>query len=165
MIEFSTDLKLLAADVVGALARSGATIATAESCTGGLIASALTAAPGSSAAVYGGFVTYSNDAKITMLGVSPESLAEHGAVSETVAREMAAGARRTAGTTYAIAVTGIAGPAGGSAEKPVGLVHFALAAPSGVTHLRVEFGDIGRDRIRAETVERALKLVYEDLGR
>ena len=134
-------------------------IATAESCTGGLIAGALTSVAGSSDAVYGGFVTYANAAKETMLGVSAETLAAHGAVSEETAREMAAGAQRAAGTTYAIAVTGIAGPSGGTPEKPVGLVWFGLAGPDGVVVEKRLFGAIGRTEVRAATVLNALDML------
>jgi len=105
-------------------------LALAESCTGGLIAELITAAPGSSAFFSGGVVSYANSAKTQLLGVGDELLAAHGAVSEEVARAMAEGARRVFSTDVALAVTGIAGPSGGSAEKPVGLVHFAVATPS-----------------------------------
>ncbi|HQZ13580.1 MAG TPA: CinA family protein [Devosia sp.] len=142
----------------------GQMIVTAESCTGGLIAGALTDIPGSSAAVHGGFVTYSNAAKEQMIGVPPELIAAHGAVSEQVARVMAEGARRTTGATIAVAVTGIAGPGGGSEGKPVGLVHFACATAD-ATRTRVErFGDLGRQEVRERSVIAALDLVIEMLG-
>jgi nicotinamide-nucleotide amidase len=146
-------------DVIAALTAQGATIATAESCTGGLIAGALTSVAGSSEAVYGGFVSYANEAKEKMLGVGANTLAAHGAVSEETAREMAAGARQKAGTTYAIAVTGIAGPGGGTAEKPVGLVWFGLAGPKGVFAEKRLFGDIGRAEVRQATVLHALDML------
>ncbi len=148
-----------AADAIAALIASGASVATAESCTGGLIGGALTSVAGSSEAVYGGFITYSNDAKRKMIGVSSETLHAHGAVSAETAGEMAEGARQKAGTTYAVAVTGIAGPGGGSEEKPVGLVWFGLAGPNG-THVEKRlFGDIGRAAVRERTVLHALDLL------
>jgi nicotinamide-nucleotide amidase len=107
------------------------TVALAESCTGGCIAHRLTNVPGASAVFVAGLVTYSNEAKKQILGVRAKTLARHGAVSEAVAREMADGARRVNGADYAIAVTGIAGPAGGTVEKPAGTVFIALASPQG----------------------------------
>ncbi len=148
-----------AAEVIAALVARGETVATAESCTGGLIAGALTSVTGSSAAVYGGFITYANSAKIKMVGVSAETLLAHGAVSAETAGEMAEGARNEASTTYAIAVTGIAGPDGGSVEKPVGLVWFGLAGPSGIQTEKCLFGDIGRAEVRAGTVLHALDML------
>ena len=132
-------------------------IATAESCTGGLVAAALTAVPGSSAIVERGFITYSNEAKMEMLGVPAALIAEHGAVSELVARAMAEGALAHSRADVAVSVTGVAGPGGGSREKPVGLVHFACARRGGrVTHVERRFGDLGRDAIRAQAVLQAL---------
>ena len=115
----------LAKSVNDHLRDAGHMMATAESCTGGLVAAALTAVPGSSDILFGGYVTYANRAKIEMIDVPDDLIAHHGAVSEPVARAMAEGARRTAGVDLAIAITGVAGPGGGSVEKPVGLVHFA----------------------------------------
>lgn len=115
--------------LAGALTATGARIAVAESCTGGWIAKALTDLPGSSAWFGWGFITYSNAAKVAVLGVSEETLAGQGAVSEDVAEQMATGARLASGAEIAVAVTGIAGPAGGSAGKPVGTVCFAWAGP------------------------------------
>jgi nicotinamide-nucleotide amidase len=137
----------------------GLHIATAESCTGGLIAAALTAIAGSSDVVDRGFVTYSNEAKTEMLGVPADLIAAVGAVSEPVARAMAAGALSRAGVEMAVAVTGIAGPGGGSAEKPVGLVWFGLArAGREVRTLRRVFpGD--RTEVRRATVAQALALL------
>lgn len=130
-------------------------LATAESCTGGLVAGAITAVAGSSAWFDRGFVTYSNDAKIEQLGVSRDTLDSHGAVSVQTAGEMAAGARRASRAQWAVAVTGIAGPAGGSIEKPVGLVCFGWAGPDGVTsEQRLLRGD--RAAIRQESVRIAL---------
>lgn len=141
------------------------TIATAESCTGGLIAALLTGIPGSSSTVERGFVTYSNDAKITCIGVPAATIAAHGAVSEETARAMAEGALAASLADVAIAVTGIAGPGGGSAEKPVGLVHLALARRGGSTrHVEMRYGDLGRSTVRLRTVADALGLLEGVLG-
>jgi nicotinamide-nucleotide amidase len=139
-------------------------IVTAESCTGGLIAGALTDVPGSSDAVFGGYVTYHNEAKSGMIGVDRELIRAHGAVSEEVARAMAEGALRTSGAAIAIAVTGIAGPGGGTEGKPVGLVHFAYADAGKTIHMVKQFGDPGRQKVREETVKSALGLVLDGLG-
>ncbi|RLP23473.1 CinA family protein [Mesorhizobium sp. YM1C-6-2] len=132
-------------------------VATAESCTGGMIISLLTDIPGSSSMVDRGFVTYSNEAKTEMIGVSPETLEKHGAVSSETAHEMAAGALENSRAGITLAVTGIAGPDGGSAEKPVGLVWFGLALSGKpvITEKRI-FENRGRDFIRRETVKHAL---------
>ena len=145
----------LAAALVAALESKGLTCATAESCTGGGVGSAITSVAGSSAVFLGGVVSYSNDVKADVLGVSRDSLARVGAVSSEVASQMATGARRVIGSDLAVSLTGIAGPGGGSAEKPVGLVWFGLATPSGVsTQSRIFSGD--RAAIRAAAVEHAL---------
>ena len=157
------DVASLAKDTIAALKSAGMTIATAESCTGGLIAGALTSVSGSSDVVYGGFVPYANEAKISMIGVPFGLLRQYGAVSEEVAMAMADGALAAAGTHIAVAVTGIAGPNGGSAEKPVGLVHFAVATEDGTTHLRKVFPG-SRDEVRQATVIQALKLVLKAIG-
>lgn len=137
----------------------GLRIVTAESCTGGLIAAALTAVPGSSAVVERGFVTYSNEAKAEAIGVPPDLIAAHGAVSEPVARAMAEGALAHSRADIAVSVTGVAGPGGGSTDKPVGLVHFGCARRGGpIRHVERRFGDIGRDAIRAASVIQALDL-------
>ena len=120
--------------VARALTDRGETMATAESCTGGRVAAMCTAIPGSSAWFHEGAVTYTNEAKVRLLGVQPGTLARVGAVSEEVAKEMALGLRQRANTTYGLATTGVAGPGGGTAQKPVGTVHIALAAPDGVYH-------------------------------
>ncbi len=133
-------------------------IATAESCSGGLITAALTDIAGSSDVVDRGFVTYSNLAKMQMLGVLPETLSQHGAVSEDVAREMALGALARADANVAVAVTGIAGP-GGSEFKPEGRVCFGLATTDGCVTETVDFGALGRAEVRAATVARALTLI------
>lgn len=146
--------------VLSAFRARGWTLATAESCTGGLVAGALTAVPGSSDVVDRGFVTYSNAAKIALLGVPEATLAAYGAVSAETARAMAEGACRAAGVDTAVAITGVAGPGGGSALKPVGLVHFACARRDGrVLPLERRYGAIGRAEIRARAVEDALDLL------
>jgi nicotinamide-nucleotide amidase len=139
--------------------RAGFRIVTAESCTGGLIAASLAAVPGASVSLERGFVTYSNEAKIEMLGVPAELIERKGAVSQEVALAMVDGALKHSPADIAIAVTGIAGPDGGSAEKPVGLVHIAAARRGGARlHEEKRFGDIGRREIQARTVEAALLL-------
>lgn len=145
--------------------RLGFTLATAESCTGGLVAAAITDIPGSSDVFDRGFVTYSNDAKKKLLGVSDDLLKEYGAVSKETAKAMALGALNAAQTSLAVSVTGIAGPSGGSPEKPVGLVHLACASRDGKYHAReCRFGDIGRDEVRRRSVIAALTLIEELLG-
>ncbi len=149
-----------AAQVLATCRAAGLTVATAESCTGGLVAGALTAVAGSSDVVDRGFVTYSNAAKQQMLGVPEAILAAHGAVSEETARAMARGALAAAGTGLAVAITGVAGPGGGSEEKPVGLVHFAAAKRGGpVLHREERFGDLGRGEIRRRSVLVALDML------
>ena len=152
-----------AAALLGALQAKGLTIATAESCTGGLIAAALTAIPGSSASVLAGYVTYSNEAKARMLRVAEATLAEHGAVSEPVAREMAEGARDGAGADIAISCTGIAGPGGGSAAKPVGLVFIGCARRGQPTRVERHIFAGDRTAIRAATVAAAFALIRRTL--
>lgn len=146
------------AEILDLARKRGVMIATAESCTGGLIAGRLTDVPGSSDAVDRGFVTYSNAAKIEMLGIRPETLETHGAVSEEIAAEMAQGALARSQAGVAVAVTGIAGP-GGSERKPEGRVCFGLADAGGVRTETVEFGPRGRAAVRAATVEHALALL------
>lgn len=145
------------------------TLVGAESCTGGLVMGALTAAPGASAVVDRGFVTYSNAAKTELLHVPGDLIAAHGAVSEPVARAMADGAQRATGAAVAFAVTGVAGP-GGSDAKPEGRVHFAVAlsdpalGAQSLIHRREDFGPIGRAAVRRASVARALELVLEALA-
>lgn len=148
--------------LVSRLRAASQTLATAESCTGGLIAGLITEVPGASDVLERGFVTYSNAAKSGMLGVDYDLVYRHGAVSAEVARAMAEGALRNSAATLAVSVTGIAGPGGGTAEKPVGLVHFGFAAKDG-THLHRErrFGDLGRTEIRLSAVAEAFRLVSE----
>ena len=147
--------------LVAAYAARGFRIVTAESCTGGLVAALLTEVPGSSAVLERGYVTYSNAAKSACLGVAAPLLAEHGAVSEAVARAMAEGALRASQAEVAVAITGIAGPGGGSAAKPVGLVHLACAGPAGTRHRERRYGDVGRVAVRDLAVADALSLLEE----
>ena len=159
------EIEKLAQDVVAALKVGNLTIATAESCTGGLIAGALTSISGSSEVVYGGFVTYANEAKIAMVGVPYALLHQFGAVSKEVAIAMAEGALAAAGTHIAVAVTGIAGPLGGTPKKPVGLVHLAVATGEETRHLKKSFDpNWSRDQIRQASVIDALKLVSKALA-
>ncbi|MEP1354897.1 MAG: CinA family protein [Tateyamaria sp.] len=152
----------LSMQVLDAAKERGIMIATAESCTGGMVAAALTDIPGSSAVVERGFVTYTNQAKIDMLGVSPSTLDAHGAVSEEVAREMAAGALSHAPVNLTVSVTGIAGP-GGSELKPEGRVCFGIADGNGVSSETVEYGALGREAVRASAKDHALALLLERL--
>ncbi|MEM6634874.1 MAG: CinA family protein [Pseudomonadota bacterium] len=152
---------MIAEAVLSAARAQGWMIATAESCTGGLIAGALTDVPGSSDVVDRGFVTYSNAAKMQMLDVHPVTLRAHGAVSEEVAWEMANGALVHSDATLAVAVTGIAGPGGGSDEKPEGMVCFGLAQRWERTQTEcIQFGPLGRDLVRRATVAHALALLF-----
>ena len=151
------------ARVVSYLIELRKTIATAESCSGGLIAHRLTNVPGASTPFVGGVVAYSNQVKQALLGVPEELLAAHGAVSEPVARAMAEGVRARLGTDWSVAVTGIAGPGGGSPEKPVGLVYMAVAGPGDTRAVRFQFsGD--RESVKSQTAEAALELVWESLN-
>ena len=153
------------AELLALLRARGLMVATAESCTGGMVAGALTAIAGSSDVVDRGFVTYSNEAKTDMLGVPAALIASHGAVSEPVARAMAEGAlaRSRAGVT--VSLTGIAGPGGGSDAKPVGLVHLAAARRGHPTlHLERRYGDLGRRRIREAAMRDALDLIEKAAG-
>src|SRR5437763_5210366 len=146
---FSSWLLSLAQAVLAETREKGLRIATAESCTGGLVAGLLTEIPGSSDVLDRGFVTYSNQAKEEMLGVPGATLRQHGAVSESVARAMAEGAIRNSTAQLSVAVTGVAGPGGGTEEKPVGLVHIAAARAGEATlHRECRFGDIERTAIR-----------------
>lgn len=152
-----------AADILAAARYWGIRIATAESCTGGMISAALTDVAGSSDVFDRGFVTYSNAAKIDMLGVRKRTLVEHGAVSEAVAQEMVEGALDRSAAGLAVAVTGIAGP-GGTDTKPEGRVCFALARTGRPTVVEtVDFGALGRAKVRAATVTHALQMMAESL--
>jgi nicotinamide-nucleotide amidase len=142
----------------------GIKVATAESCTGGMLAALLTSVPGSSDVFDCSFVTYSNEAKKRMLGISHELIAEHGAVSRECALAMAHGAILESAATLAVSITGVAGPGGGTTAKPVGLVHFACAQRNGATlHREERFGDIGRAGVRTASVEVALELLEAQL--
>jgi nicotinamide-nucleotide amidase len=156
-----TSLPALARAVLSACRAQGMTIATAESCTGGLVAGALTGIAGSSDVVYCGFVTYSNAAKIKLIGVPEALIAAHGAVSAEVAAAMAEGALRVSGASLAVSITGVAGPGGGSAAKPVGLVHLAIAARDGrVNRIERRYdAALGRSGIRRAAVRDALLLL------
>jgi len=159
-VELDADLLARAAELLAAARACGETVATAESCTGGLLAATLTAIPGSSEMFERGFVTYSNSAKSEMLGVPYWLIERHGAVSEDVARAMAGGALTHSHASLAVAVTGVAGPDGGTPEKPVGLVYFAAGRRDEPMRSEcVLFGDLGRAEIRRRSVERALSLL------
>jgi nicotinamide-nucleotide amidase len=152
----------IASEIIDIAKKKKLMIATAESCTAGLVAAAITEVAGSSAAMERGFVTYSNAAKIDMLGVSPETLEHYGAVSEPVAREMAAGARARSLAQVAVSVTGIAGP-GGSEHKPEGRVCFGVSAAGTLSAETVDFGALGRSHVRAAACDHALKLLKTTL--
>ena len=157
---FPEDLQSHARRLLDVLRARKLMLVTAESCTGGLIAGALTEIAGSSDVVERGYVTYSNAAKMSCLGVGADLLAQHGAVSEQVARAMAAGALANSLADVAVSVTGVAGPGGGSAAKPVGLVHFGAARKGGeILHVEKRFGDIGRSEIRLASVKTAFALI------
>lgn len=157
---FPPDILRSAERLVGILRVTGQKVTTAESCTGGLVAGAITAIAGSSDVFDYGFVTYSNAAKSSTIGVDPDLIRLHGAVSAEVARAMAEGALKVAGSDLSIAVTGIAGPTGGTPEKPVGLVFIGMVSRNGANSVRrCEFGDIGREAVRLATVREALNLL------
>lgn len=154
-----------ASALLDACREAGLTIATAESCTGGLVAGCLTEVPGSSDVFERGFVTYSNEAKTELLGVPMPMILRHGAVSEEVAKAMAVGALAKSRALMTIAVTGVAGPGGGTPKKPVGLVHFASAMTGGHTaHERHEF-EGSRADIRREAVRMALRILADRIPR
>ncbi len=156
------ELRAAAVRVLDACRARGWQVATAESCTGGLVAAALTEIAGSSDVVDRGFVTYSNAAKEAMLGVPDVTLSRFGAVSRETAEAMARGALARSPADIAISITGIAGPGGGSPSKPVGLVHFAVAAKTGrLSHVEQRYGDIGRSEVRRRSVLQALAMLDE----
>lgn len=157
-------MNILAAQVGGLLKAHGLKLAAAESCTGGGVAHAITDMAGSSAWFERGFIAYSNESKREMLGVSLDTLTHHGAVSEAVVREMAAGALQHSGAQVALAVSGIAGPDGGTADKPVGTVWFAWSIKHGATHARLHHLNGNRAEVRAQSVHIALQGVIELLG-
>ena len=153
-------LSALAADILDAAHARNLKIATAESCTGGLVAATFVDIPGSSRVFDRGFVTYSNTAKRDVLGVPEDLLIAHGAVSEPVVCAMVQGALQMSGCDLAVAITGIAGPGGGTADKPVGLVHFAAGHKDGrLIHEERRFGDLGRSIVREKSVDVALTLI------
>jgi len=158
-------MDILAAQVGGALKAHGLMLATAESCTGGGVAQAITGVAGSSAWFERGFVTYSNLAKQQMLDVSEATLGQHGAVSEAVVREMVAGALANSAAQVALAVSGIAGPEGGTPDKPVGTVWFAWGLKNGVTQAQRRQINGNRAEVRAQAVHIALQGVIDLLGR
>lgn len=156
------DIENAARTIVADFTQKNLLIATAESCTAGLIAGAITEIAGSSTVFDRGFVTYSNEAKREMIGVANATLKAHGAVSRATALEMAQGAIGNSGANISIAVTGVAGPGGGSDEKPVGLVHLAAARTGRETlHREMRYGDIGRSAVRLATVRTALEMLIE----
>ena len=156
----------MAYGAVAALTDRKLTLATAESCTGGLVAKRITDIPGASAVFEGGVVSYSNDVKMKVLGVFSSTLASHGAVSEETAREMALGARERLGADIAVSTTGIAGPSGGTDEKPVGLVCFGIASENGVKTYTEYFGEMmPREIIRTLAADFALSLVIGECER
>ncbi|KAA0694456.1 CinA family protein [Neorhizobium sp. P12A] len=162
MSYFSDDILSLAQTIITEFAAKGLMVSTAESCTGGLIAGALTDISGSSAVVDRGFVTYTNTAKMEMLGVQEATLASFGAVSRETALQMVHGALYRSEADMAVAVTGVAGPGGGSVDKPVGLVHLAAKSRSGeIIHREMRYGDIGRDKVRSATVQTALEMLLK----
>ena len=153
-------LDSLEQEICRRLSALGKTLATAESCSGGLIAHRITNVAGASAIFAGGMVAYSNTVKENLLGVSAVTLTSFGAVSAETAREMVLGAQRCFGVDYAIAVTGIAGPGGGTKEKPVGLVYIAVAGPQGAMVKRHEFNG-AREVIKQQTADAALAMIWE----
>lgn len=159
---FPPDVLADAKRLIDALRAKNRKLTTAESCTGGLVAATITAVPGSSDVFFGGFVTYSNDAKEQMIGVDGDLIKHHGAVSEAVAHAMADGAIRTTGADLAVSITGIAGPGGGSPHKPVGLVYIGIASVFDAPRVeRHTFGDAGRDEVRLASLRAALRLLEE----
>ena len=158
----SEELRAAATAVLEACRARGLKIATAESCTGGLVAGALTDIAGSSDVLDRGFVTYSNEAKQQMLGVPTDTIKKYGAVSRDTAEAMARGALGAGNADLVVAITGIAGPGCGNADRPVGLVHFAAASRAGVlSHREMRYGDIGRSAVRHKSVLQALMMLKE----
>ncbi len=160
---YGVDSEEMEAVIIRQLTERKATLALAESCTGGCLAHRLTNVPGASAVLLAGWVTYSNQAKQRFLGVQAESLAREGAVSELVARQMAQGARVAADATYALAVTGIAGPSGGTADKPVGTVFIGLAGPVG-TVVKYYFNPWDRETFKQATAQQAMDLLRRNIA-
>ena len=158
------EIDVLAAELGRRLKARGSSVATAESCTGGLVAGAITSIAGSSGWFERGFVTYSNEAKVEMLGFPPQTLAQHGAVSEESARAMAEGALRASTADFAVAITGVAGPAGGTATKPVGTVCFGWAVRGGLTTAATEHFPGNRVAVRRASVIFALQGLIDKIG-
>ena len=149
-------------EIILKLIEQNITISTAESCTGGLLGKIMTSVPGASS-IYGyGFITYANEAKVRLLGVSPETLEKYGAVSHQTACEMAQGAKKVSGSDIAVSVTGIAGPGGGTQEKPVGLVYIAIAYNNAVEFKKLNLKG-NRDEVRAQTCDNVFELIRESL--
>ncbi len=164
-MEFDKDIHTLADNLLEAARQRGILIATAESCTGGLVAGALTDIAGSSDVFDRGFVTYTNEAKQQMLGVSAKNLDRYGAVSDAIVKEMAYGALANSMADLSVSISGIAGPSGGSDEKPVGTVYFGVSQLGEAPHSeKREFGDIGRSEIRRQAVIVALSLMLESIA-
>lgn len=147
-----------------ALLRRGYTAASAESCTGGLIGHAITEIPGSSDYFLGGIIAYENSVKVGALGVDEHAIQDHGAVSEPVVRAMAEGVRRALGADVGLATSGIAGPGGGTPEKPVGTVHMAVALPHGTVHVKREFGFFGRSQVKRISAWMVMKMALDAIG-
>ena len=154
----------LSAQLIKTARAQNVTLATAESCTGGLIGAAITATAGSSSIFHGGIIAYHNDVKINLLGVDPNSLDTDGAVSETIAVQMARGCRERLGVNIAVSVTGVAGPDGGSEDKPVGTVWIGLATQNGTTAKLHNFPDMIRNKVRDYTCLAALKTCIQTLS-
>jgi len=160
----NNDINQLASTVIEMAKAKKISIGTAESCTGGWIGQALTYTPGSSKVFMGGLATYSNEVKINVLGIPSDIINFYGAVSEPVASAMAMQARDLLGVDVAVSVTGIAGPGGGSEEKPIGLVYFGLATGARPKTFTKNFGDLGREKVRAHSVIYALELIQTELA-
>lgn len=158
-----TTTKELAARVVAKLIEAGKTLATAESCTGGLIAARVTDVPGCSAVFLGGCVTYTNEIKMALLGVDPATIAAHTEVSAPVACEMAYGARTRLGADIAVSATGFAGPGGGTLQNPAGTVYIAVSTAGDTRAWRLELGDIGRNAVREGVVAEVLQRVLDEV--
>jgi len=152
----------VAADVLRKLRSTSATLAVAESCTGGWLGKVITSIPGASVSFWGGVIAYDNEAKLKLLSVSPDVLRADGAVSERTAREMASGVVEVSGATWGVGLTGLAGPDGGTADKPVGTVYVAISGPCDLCRTYHLSGD--RRRIRRQAVDKALELLDEALG-
>lgn len=155
------DIFRLSKELLNTAKANGVTIGVVESCTGGLLGAAITAMPGSSSVFQGGFLTYSNRLKQSLVGVSGQTLAAHGAVSEQTAHEMATGARERLDVDLVISITGVAGPGGGTVDKPVGMVCFGLASKNGVTTETQIFTELSRNRVRDYAVIHALSLLIQ----